>query len=165
MRPPTARAPAAAPRGCTNLKLRQLGRRVARLYDEEQRALGLRGTQYSLLSWVVKAGPITQSALAAALSLDPSTLTRNLQPLVAAGWVSIEPGDDARCHHVSATEAGRALREAAQRGWKRSQSALNQRLGDERIWQLHALLDECMALLDQSTADSGEEANLESHSS
>jgi hypothetical protein len=52
------------PRGCTNLKLRQLGRRVARLYDGDQRALGLKGTQYSLLSYVVKLGPVRPSDLA-----------------------------------------------------------------------------------------------------
>lgn len=138
------------PQGCTNLKLHQLARRVARLYEADMRELGLRNKQYSLLSHVVKLGPIGQAALAARLQLDPSTLTRNLQPMVAAGWVRVEPGADARSHHVVATEAGRALREQAQRGWKRSQTALNQRLGAERVVRLHALIDECMALLDDA---------------
>jgi DNA-binding MarR family transcriptional regulator len=136
------------PEGCTNLKLRQLGRRVARRYDDDMRALGLRGTQYSLLSYIVKLGPLGQAALAAAVGLEASTLTRNLQPLVGAGWVQVTPGADARSHLVVATEAGRALREQAQRAWKRSQLAINQRLGDERVARLHALLDECAALLD-----------------
>jgi DNA-binding MarR family transcriptional regulator len=137
-----------APQGCTNLKLRQLGRRVARLYDEDQRALGLKGTQYSLLSYVVKLGPIRPGELAAQMGLDPSTLTRNLAPLVEAGWVSVEPGDDARSRHVVATPTGRELRVQAQRAWKRSQLALNARLGDARVAKLHALLDECIARLD-----------------
>jgi DNA-binding MarR family transcriptional regulator len=141
--------PSAAPQGCTNLKLRQLGRRVTRLYDDEQRALGLKGTQYSLLSGAIKLGPVTQSTLAAALKLEPSTLTRNLQPLVARGLLRIEPGDTGRSHHVVATDAGRALREQAQQGWKRSQLALNRRLGPERVAALHALLDECLARLEE----------------
>ena len=136
------------PQGCTNLKLHQLARRVARLYEGDMRALGLRNKQYPLLSHVVKLGPIGQAALAARLELDPSTLTRNLQPLVASGWVRVEPGADARSHHVVATPAGRALREQAQKGWKRSQTALNQRLGVERVARLHAQIDECLALLD-----------------
>lgn len=142
-----------APQGCTNLKLRQLARRVARLYDEDQRSLGLKGTQYSLLSYVVKLGPIRPGELATQLGLDPSTLTRNLATLVTGGWVAIESGADARSRSVVATDAGRELRMQAQRAWKRSQLALNARLGDERVVRLHALLDECVALLDEHGAD------------
>jgi DNA-binding MarR family transcriptional regulator len=148
-----AEAPVAAagqPTGCTNFKLHQLGRRVARLYDVDVRALGLKGTQYSLLSHVVRLGPIQPSALAARMQLDPSTLTRNLQPLVAQGWVEVVAGNDARSRQVRATDTGRALREQAQRAWKRSQLALNTRLGTARVHQLHTLIDECMALLDEA---------------
>lgn len=144
-----------APQGCTNLKLRQLGRRVARLYDDDQRGVGLKGTQYSLLSYVVKLGPIRPGELAAQMGLDPSTLTRNLAPLVAGGWATIEPGPDARSRSVVATDAGRELRAQAQRAWKRSQLALNAKLGDERVARLHELLDECIALLDAPGSGAG----------
>ena len=146
----------ATPQGCTNLKLRQLGRRVGRLYDAEVRALGLKGTQYSLLSHVVKLGPLQPGALALAMGLDPSTLTRNLQPLVAQGWVRLDPGPDARSRLVSATESGQALREQAQRAWKRSQLAVNARLGAARVAQLHALLDECLGLLDDHAPEAAD---------
>ena len=153
------KAPAlAAPRGCTNLKLRQLSRRVTRHYDAIVSATGLRNTQYSLLSHVVVLGPIQLSALAAEMQLDPSTLTRNLQPLIARGWLALEPGDDARSRRVVATPDGRALRTEAQRAWKRAQLALNERLGDDRVARLHALLDECMALLgDADTTENEDE--------
>ena len=39
-----------APKGCTNLKLRQFMRRVAQHYDAEMSKVGLKTTQYSLLS-------------------------------------------------------------------------------------------------------------------
>jgi DNA-binding MarR family transcriptional regulator len=145
------------PQGCTNLKLRQLVRRVGRLYDEDQRGIGLKGTQYSLLSYVVKLGPIQPSELARAMGLAPSTLTRNLEPLVAAGWVVQEAGADARCRVVRATEAGVALRAEAQRAWKRSQLAVNRKLGAERVVALHALLDECVALLDAGDGEADDE--------
>ena len=48
---------AVKPQGCTNLKLRQLMRRVAAHYDAEVGKTGLKGTQYSLLSYVLKLGP------------------------------------------------------------------------------------------------------------
>jgi DNA-binding MarR family transcriptional regulator len=146
------------PSGCTNLKLRQLSRRVARLYEVDVRALGLKNTQYSLLSYVVKLGPIQPSALAAQMELDPSTLTRNLQPLVAHGWVEVLPGTDARSRSIVATESGRALRAEAQRAWKRSQLKLNELLGDARVAKLHALIDECLERLqlDDPTGDTDE---------
>ena len=44
-----ARADVAAPRGCTNFRLRQLMRRLDQHYDAELSKAGLRTTQYSLL--------------------------------------------------------------------------------------------------------------------
>lgn len=138
----------AAPQGCTNLKLRQASRLVTRHYEAFVGPTGLKITQYSLLSHVVKLGPLRAGELAAAMQLDASTLTRNLQPLLHNGWVQMRPGADARSRIVEATAAGQALRSEAQRAWKRAQLALNDRLGAERVAGLHTLLDECIALLE-----------------
>jgi len=139
---------AAPPRGCTNLKLRQLSREVTRHYDAYVARTGLKNTQYSLLSHVVLLGPIQPVELARRMKLDASTLTRNLQPLVAQGWVQMGPGADARSRSISATAAGRAKRTEGQRAWKQAQLALNERLGDARVAQLHELLDACLADLE-----------------
>ena len=138
---------AVKPQGCTNLKLRQLMRRVAQLYDAEVGKTGLRGTQYSLLSYVVKLGPVRPVDLAREMKVDASTLTRNLRPLIAAGLLVQEAGPDARSRHVRATDAGRDKRVEAQRRWRVAQESLNQRLGVQRVAALHALLDECQQLL------------------
>ena len=135
------------PQGCTNLKLRQLMRRVAQRYDAEVGKTGLRGTQYSLLSYVVKLGPVRPVDLAREMKVDASTLTRNLRPLIDAGWLVLEPGPDARSRLVSATPAGRDKRQEAQRRWRVAQESLNERLGMRRVVALHALLDECQTLL------------------
>ena len=135
------------PQGCTNLKLRQLMRRVAQRYDAEVGKTGLRGTQYSLLSYVVKLGPVRPVDLAREMKVDASTLTRNLRPLIDAGWLVLEPGPDARSRLVSATAAGRDKRQEAQRRWRVAQESLNERLGLRRVVALHALLDECQTLL------------------
>jgi DNA-binding MarR family transcriptional regulator len=129
------------PQGCTNLKLRQASRLVARLYDAELSPTGLHKTQYSLLSHVVKLGPATAGDIARTMRLDASTLSRNLQPLVQAGWVEVACGDDARQRVIRATTSGAALRAEAQRAWKRAQLALNARLGDANVRELHDLLD------------------------
>jgi DNA-binding MarR family transcriptional regulator len=138
---------AVKPQGCTNLKLRQLMRRVAQHYDAEVGKTGLRGTQYSLLSYVVKLGPIRPSDLARAMKIDASTLTRNLKPLIDAGWLEQGPGADARSRLVSVTDAGREKRQEAQRRWRVAQEGINQTLGARRVVQLHALIDECLDML------------------
>jgi len=141
------------PRGCTNLKLRQLSRVVTRRYDAFVGATGLKNTQYSLLSHVALAGPIRPSDLAQRMRIDASTLTRNLQPLIAQGWVTLGPGEDARSRLVEVTEAGRAKRAEGQRAWKQAQLALNEQLGSARVIALHALIDECMVRLDNDAAE------------
>lgn len=134
--------------GCTNLKLRQLNRVVTRHYDRHVAVAGLKNTQYSLLSHVVALGPIRPGALARRMQMDASTLTRNIQPLVAQGWLTVGAGDDGRSRLVGVTEAGRAKRAEGQRLWKQAQLALNARLGSERVAALHELLDECIECLD-----------------
>jgi DNA-binding MarR family transcriptional regulator len=140
------------PQGCTNLKLRQLMRRVAQRYDAEVGQVGLKGTQYSLLSYVVKLGPIRPVDLAAGMNVDASTLSRNLKPLVAAGWLALEAGADARSRLVHATQAGREKRVEAQRRWRVAQEGVNATLGPQCVIALHALIDEAMRALDESEA-------------
>lgn len=150
--PIASEASVATPQGCTNLKLRQLSRAVTRHYDAYVAPTGLKNTQYSLLSHVTKLGPIRPSDLAARMRLEASTLTRNLQPLLARGWITLGPGEDARSRLVEATEAGRAKRAEGQRAWKQAQLALNARLGPAQVVALHALLDDCLHRLDAEEA-------------
>lgn len=141
------------PQGCTNLKLRQLNRMVTRHYDGHVAESGLKNTQYALLSHVARLGPIRPGELARRMQMDASTLTRNLQPLVAQGLLTIGAGSDARSRLVEATEAGIAKRIEGQRAWKVAQTALNERLGVERVVALHALLDACIACLDENAEE------------
>ncbi len=149
------------PQGCTNLKLRELNRMVTRHYDQLVSQTGLKNTQYALLSHVVGLGPVRPGELARRMHMDASTLTRNLQPLVAQGWVTIGAGSDSRSRLVEATEAGRAKRAEGQRAWKAAQLALNERLGVRRVAALHELVDACISCLDDDpvgTAEEGPEA-------
>lgn len=149
-RPSVTLATAATPRGCSHFKLRQADRVVSRHYDRHLAEVGLKTSQYSLLGHIATLGPIKPAALATAMALDASTLTRNLQPLVAQGWVAVGAGDDARSRLVQLTEAGRAKHAEAKRAWKKAQLAFNARLGEARVAELHALLDDCLSLLGDS---------------
>jgi DNA-binding MarR family transcriptional regulator len=144
MNPKSTDKSAARPHGCSNAKLRQLTRRVSQHYDHEMGKIGLKTTQYSLLSHVVHRAPIRPGDLAKAMVLDASTLTRNLKPLVTAGWITVGAGTDSRSHLVGITEAGREKRVEAQRRWKAAQESLNALLGVERVLALHELIDESL---------------------
>ena len=148
-------APLPPPRGCTHFQLRQLSRRLGLLYDAELAAVGLKTTQFSLLSSLLALGPVRPADLARAMKLEPSTLTRNLQPLLAAGWAEMGPGADGRSRTVRITPAGEALRAQARDRWHHAQQQLNTTLGEQRVAALHALIQESLTLLDDAGA--GEE--------
>ncbi|MGR9092501.1 MAG: MarR family winged helix-turn-helix transcriptional regulator [Gammaproteobacteria bacterium] len=141
------RTPATAPRGCTNFKLRQLLRRVSRIYDAELARVGLKGTQYSLLSHLVSMSPIAPGELARRMDMDPSTLTRNVRLLVDQGWVERAPGCDTRSHHLAITARGRAKHAEAKAHWKRAQLTVNAQLGGPQVATLHTLIDGALVSL------------------
>jgi len=137
------------PVGCSSFKLRQLSRRVSQHFDHVVGTAGLKTTQYSLLTHVMRLEPARPMDLAAEMEMDASTLTRNLQPLVKQGWLAIGPGDDGRSRLVTLTDAGREKRAEAQREWKRAQVAFNDQMGEARVARLHGLIDECLALMNE----------------
>jgi DNA-binding MarR family transcriptional regulator len=145
-------------KGCTNLKLRQLSRVVTRHYDRFVAGVGLKNTQYSLLSHIVVLGPVRPTDLARQMRIEASTLTRNLQPLIAQGWVRQSAGDDARSRLIEITDEGRAKRAEGQRAWKQAQLELNRRLGTGRVAELHRLLDEAMGRLDDRDEPGADDA-------
>ena len=122
-------------------------RHVGRHYDAEVAKSGLKTTQYSLLSHVLHLGPLRPVDLAQAMGMEASTLSRNLKPMIAAGWLVQGEGPDARSRFIEITDDGRKKRTEAQRHWRAAQEQLNELLGVERVMALHALIDESIALL------------------
>lgn len=141
------------PKGCTNFKLRQITRCVTQHYDVELAKTGLKTTQYSLLSHVVRLGPVRAVDLAGVMRMSASTLSRNLQPLAANGWIEVLAGEDARSRLITATEAGHLKRAEAQRKWRVAQESIKATLGVERVLALHALIDESLKLLSPAESD------------
>ncbi len=122
-------------------------RQVGRHYDAEVAKSGLKTTQYSLLSHVLHLGPLRPVDLAQAMGIDASTLSRNLKPMIAAGWLLQGEGPDARSRLIEITDDGRKKRTEAQRRWRAAQENLNELLGVERVMALHMLIDQSIALL------------------
>ncbi|HEY8553485.1 MAG TPA: MarR family winged helix-turn-helix transcriptional regulator [Burkholderiales bacterium] len=145
-------APAASvpPLPCTGATIRRLARRITSFY--ESRMPGLRLGQYSLLAHL-GTEPQPLCALSRRLEMDRTTLTRNLKPLLAAGWVRETAGADARLRLVALTPAGRRVRERARTHWKTAQAELEETLGRDFVPVLHAHLDAALARLKPALPD------------
>jgi DNA-binding MarR family transcriptional regulator len=126
--------------------LRQASRAVSRLYDEELRGVGLRTTQFSLLRVLARAGQVCQGDLSELTHLEETTITRNLRPLLAAGWVSVRSGDDRREKLVTITKAGTAKLAEARPAWVRAQARMQALLPEDVRQGLMAILPEVVRL-------------------
>ena len=137
----------ARPIGCTCFTLRKLTRTVTRLYDQHLADAGLKTTQYSLLRWIARE-PSPIAALSQRMNTERTTLSRNLKPLVDAGWVTIKPGaDDPRQRIVTITASGRKVIESGTRAWRLAQSKLEAAMGVDAVRELHVRLDAALAQL------------------
>jgi DNA-binding MarR family transcriptional regulator len=123
---------------CMAQRLRGATRTINRIYDQALEASGLRGTQFSVLIAISLFGEAPLLRVAEELSLDRTTLTRNLQPLERAGLVSSSPGKDQRVRLLRLTEAGQRTLQRAFPLWEEAQSKVARALGDRR-WRM--LLD------------------------
>jgi len=150
------------PTYCTCLALRRATRRVTQIYDAHMKPLGLRITQFAVLGQLAGAGApqaapsqvsatspgaMSITALARRLGLDRSTLGRNLRPLIKAGLVVMEGGEDRRAHTLALTAFGRALLDKAIPLWRDAQRHVSEKLGRDKTRALRAVLDETTAIL------------------
>jgi DNA-binding MarR family transcriptional regulator len=110
-------------RQCLCTAARRKSRELTRAFDKAMRGAGLRGTQFSLLATLVQTGPTPVTRLADLLSLERTTLTRNLRPLIRDGLLRIDEGEDRRIHKVAITAKGEVAAGRAYPFWKKAQDA------------------------------------------
>ncbi|MEM7349588.1 MAG: MarR family winged helix-turn-helix transcriptional regulator [Acidobacteriota bacterium] len=130
---PTIEELAQVPGTCASFNLRRADRIVTQLYAEMLRPVGIKPTQFTLLTAIRLRGPVTINGLAEGLVMDRTTLTRNLKPLEKAGLVVIHPGRDRRVREVMLTGEGRRTLERAYPLWRKAQALIADRLGEERL--------------------------------
>ena len=103
-------------------------------------------------AWADKTGPgrvLVAGGLLLVLGMDRTTLSRDLKPLLAAGWIEPVEGADARQRPVRATTAGRRAVAKAMPLWRAVQDEIETLLGGERTARLHAQLDFALARLQE----------------
>src|SRR3954453_16139889 len=94
---------------CNCLAIRQAARHVTQFYDQLFAPVGLRATQFAILSRLRRQGPMTINALAALLVMDRTTLGRNLRPLQRDELIEVVPSPvDRRRRKLCLTASGLA---------------------------------------------------------
>jgi DNA-binding MarR family transcriptional regulator len=133
--------------GCTCMRLRRTTRRVTQLYDQLLAPAGITAGQFGLLARLYGAklrddGALSIGALADQHGMDPTTLNRNLKPLLTAGLVhdGRDP-TDRRVRTVSLTDSGRKRLASAMPRWREAQHRVEATLGPEATRALNGLLD------------------------
>lgn len=116
---------------CLLTRTRQISRVLTAIYDDALRPFGIVAPQFSLLVLIAEHGPLSRSDLGRRNHHDRSTLTRNLQPLIAQEWVAEgAPGVDGRSRPLTLTEQGKALLNNAASAWSAAQTQSKAILGD-----------------------------------
>jgi DNA-binding MarR family transcriptional regulator len=118
-------------RNCLLTRTRQISRVLTSIYDDALRPFGINAPQLTLLVMVQELGPIGRAALGRRNHHDRSTLTRNLQPLLAQGWIAEgTPQADGRTRPLAITPRGQALLSHAAPAWCSAQAAARALLGE-----------------------------------
>ncbi|MBT8401984.1 MAG: MarR family transcriptional regulator [Rhodothermia bacterium] len=119
--------------GCVANALRMASRVLTQHYEDHLRPSGLSIGQFSILAALAqqprRSTGIPLGALAESLSLDRTTLSRNLNPLERDGLVTTDEGDDRRTRLVRITSVGRRRLRSALQAWKKAQDETLSALG------------------------------------
>ena len=140
--------------GCTWFRLRRTARRVTQIYDRHLAPAGLRVTQWSLLATLNGLPPSPLGAIAGAMGMDRTTLSRNMLPLQRAGYVETRVGEDRRRKTLALTSDGRALVRRAFPLWRDAERELRATLGPATTERLRDALDESMRRISEAGATS-----------
>ena len=137
-RPPLPRS------ACTCGSLRKASRRISQFYDTALAPVGIKSTQFSILSEVDRgstAGPVTMCELATAMVMDRSTLGHNLKPLERDDLIVLRLSpDDRRKRYVELTKKGRSMLLRARRLWRHAEGRFETIFGKEPAAELRAVL-------------------------
>jgi DNA-binding MarR family transcriptional regulator len=133
-------------RTCIAVRLRLLNRVVTNLYDDALRPLGLKVSQLNILVVTARLGLARPAQVCDILQLGASTLSRNVKPLQAHGWLEVVPDEDARAQPFRLTPQGKRLIEKAVPAWEQAQRQATEFLGSEGI----ALLERAAKKLRQT---------------
>jgi DNA-binding MarR family transcriptional regulator len=131
---------------CNCLALRQAARHISQLYDQHLAEVGLRTTQYSILSKLGRLGAMPISKLAATMVMERTALSRAIGPLERDGLVKVGAGPDGRTRRVELTPTGQARLKAAAAHWRRAQKEFELAVGAADAADLRTVLQRVISV-------------------
>jgi len=127
-------------RECLGFRARMLSRVITAIYDDALSEVGLKVSQFSLLTAVANREETRPAELAKVLAMDESTVSRNVERMCARGWLRLEQGEgDRRSHQIAITEKGMALIRKGYPCWQKAQTAVAHQLGDDGVSALRSV--------------------------
>ena len=130
---------------CACLHVRRADRRLSQIYDRYLRPLGIRSTQYGMLRCVDGLPDPFISDIGRFLSMDQTTVTRNIEKLEKGGLVTTGPHpDDPRKKIVELSPAGKDTLVKAHPLWEKAQKQVISRMGEDDYNTLLRLLTKLM---------------------
>ncbi|HEY1399699.1 MarR family winged helix-turn-helix transcriptional regulator [Roseateles sp.] len=106
---------------CYCTQFRRSANALTSIYDEALRPIGLKITQLTLLRSLSRLKSATYNEIAAELSLDKTTISRNIKLLIDAGWVDVSGDTDARFKVAQLSPAGVKVLKRAEPHWRAAQ--------------------------------------------
>lgn len=118
---------------CTAVRTLRASRAIARLYEDALRPTGLTVTQFTLLVTIGRAKPDSISKIGEYLSIERTTLSRNLKPLEDAGYITRGEEGEKRKREVRLTPKGLAKLKEAYPLWRDVQEKVEKKLGKPAV--------------------------------
>lgn len=114
---------------CACTRLRTAARMMTRAYDDALRPSGVTAAQLAILAAVDVDHSTSIAELSKRLSLDRTTLSRNLKPLEQAKWIRLGDEGWRRSKTVHVTADGKQRLARATALWEAAQTAFLKRFG------------------------------------
>jgi DNA-binding MarR family transcriptional regulator len=126
---------------CIGARVRILSRAISRIYDDMIRPHGIKFSQLNILTLVTLHGPIQQMDVGRILSLEKSTLSRNVTLMETKGWLQSQSGEG-KNRFLVVTQKGRELLVNAAPDWATAQDRVAAILGEQTAVELRQAADQ-----------------------
>jgi DNA-binding MarR family transcriptional regulator len=125
---------------CLGFRLRLLDRVATRIFNQELQPLGIRHTQLILLVAMQKLGSSTPVRLGQWLSIEKSTLSRNLGLLKKSGYARAADPENPKSTAIAITDRGVELLAQALPLWEQAQQKVAELFGAESEIQIRKIV-------------------------
>jgi DNA-binding MarR family transcriptional regulator len=117
---------------CVAVRARLISRTISRTFDAALRPFGVSTAQMNILVAVQFKEQASAKEISAVLALEKSTVSRNVQIMIAKGWLHETP-QIGRKKLLTVTDAGSSLLEDLSDAWAGAQTRVINQIGDTNV--------------------------------